>query len=72
MVHHSCNSSYYIKDRKCLENTVMRPQPRKWTNCTNETVSHQYQSKDMMPTERRKVMGALMLLTEKRDKSVKG
>ena len=28
--------------------------------------------KDMMPTERRKAMGALMFLTEKRDKSVKG
>ena len=28
--------------------------------------------KDMTSTERRKVMGALMFLTEKRDKSVKG
>ena len=28
--------------------------------------------KDMTPTERRKAMGALMFLTEKRDKSVKG
>ena len=28
--------------------------------------------KDMTPTERRKAMGALMFLTEKRAKSVKG
>ena len=28
--------------------------------------------KDMTPTERRKAMGVLMFLTEKRDKSVKG
>ena len=28
--------------------------------------------KDMMPTERRKAMLALMFLTEKRDKTVKG
>ena len=49
----------------------MRPQPRKWTNYTDETVSRQY-VKDMTLTERRKAMGALMFLTEKRDKSVKG
>ena len=33
------------KGLMCLENTAMRPQLRKWTNYTDETVSRQYQSR---------------------------
>ena len=33
------------KGLKVSENTAMRPQPRKWTNYTDETVSHRYQSR---------------------------
>jgi hypothetical protein len=57
-------------DSRSLDKEERMQQQKKWISYTNKIASHQ--SASMTQEERRMTVEALMFLTEKRDKTIKG
>ena len=65
MVHHSRNSSYYIKGLKVFGEHGHEAATKEMDQLHRRNCFTPISVKDMTSTERRKAMGALMFLTEK-------